>query len=196
MARTTPINVGTVANDGTGDALRVAMQTVNTNMLDTVSQSDTTAQALASDVDFATGKGVSFDGGDVLGDYEEGTWSPTFQNIGTGAYDRNTGSYTKIGDTVSCDFVIELSSMGTASGNIVIESLPFLPRSTDARAVCSVLGADFSVSKTGLIGFSGNGVSNIVINTGSGSTSALSILQHSDLGTGLLRVSITYKTSA
>ena len=54
----------------------------------------------------------------LLNDYEEGTWTPSFTNVNSGA---TGGTYTKIGRTVFCTAVLQAG--GTASLNIT--GLPF-----------------------------------------------------------------------
>jgi len=59
----------------------------------------------------------------TLDDYEEGTWTP---NVGgTATYSAsNYGLYTKIGNVVTCQFRIAISSIGTGSTN-QLRGLPF-----------------------------------------------------------------------
>lgn len=57
-----------------------------------------------------------------LEDYEEGTWTPAFVS-GTFSYGIRTGWYTKVGDLVTCGFLIIWSSK-SGSGTINI-TLPF-----------------------------------------------------------------------
>ncbi|MDB9879722.1 hypothetical protein OAC87_04075 [Pseudomonadales bacterium] len=57
-----------------------------------------------------------------LSDYEEGTWTPAFVS-GTFSYGIRTGWYTKVGDLVTCGFLIIWSSK-SGSGTINI-TLPF-----------------------------------------------------------------------
>ena len=54
-----------------------------------------------------------------LDDYEEGLWTPVFSNVGT-----SVGSYTKVGNMVTCWIRIETSATG-ASGNS-FGGLPFI----------------------------------------------------------------------
>lgn len=67
----------------------------------------------------------------TLDDYEEGTWTPvlTFSTPGdlTVAYSLRSGYYTKIGRLVSASFVVLASTFTytTASGNLVVNGLPF-----------------------------------------------------------------------
>lgn len=61
-------------------------------------------------------------------DYEEGTWTPylTFGGATTGiTYSTQKGYYKKVGNIVHVEFQIALSSKGTATGNALLNGLPF-----------------------------------------------------------------------
>lgn len=67
-----------------------------------------------------------------LDDYEEGTWTPTYEPetgaFGSITYDsRTTGYYTKIGRTVffQCHLETDTITTGTASGVLLVGNLPF-----------------------------------------------------------------------
>jgi hypothetical protein len=62
-----------------------------------------------------------------LDDYEEGTWTPTFEN-GTFTYSNQSGWYTKIGNLVTIGFMITWSSK-SGSGAVKV-ALPFANTST------------------------------------------------------------------
>jgi|13_taG_2_1085334.scaffolds.fasta_scaffold16211_1 hypothetical protein len=65
----------------------------------------------------------------TLDDYEEGTFTPTIlidgSTTGTTQDSGNQGAYTKIGNTVICDFTVGLTNKGSETGNITIGGLPF-----------------------------------------------------------------------
>jgi len=72
-------------------------------------------------IDFSAtpGTGIS----ELLNDYEEGTWTPSVG--GTATYNAaNNGSYTKIGNLVSCQFRLHITLIGTGSTS-TITGLPF-----------------------------------------------------------------------
>ena len=85
------------------------------------------------------GKGIDFSAtgqaagmtSEVLSDYEEGTWTPTFtaEVVGnlTVAYSTQLGHYTKVGRLVTVNFSIQTSTFthSTASGTARIGGLPF-----------------------------------------------------------------------
>lgn len=75
-----------------------------------------------------SGKGIDFSAtpgtgtSELLADYEEGTWTPTF-NLGTFTYTVQNGIYTKVGNLVSVTARIEWSAK--SGGDIGLINLPF-----------------------------------------------------------------------
>jgi len=88
---------------------------------------------------FLAGGGLTFNGdtaaANALDDYEEGTLVPTLSCTGgnTGiVYAAQVGRYVKIGNMVHVNLYLELSSKGSASGNVRISGagFPFTPINT------------------------------------------------------------------
>mgnify|MGYP003119025401 FL=1 len=80
----------------------------------------------------ASGKGVhlgvtSATASNLLEDYEEGTWTPTFnaQSNPTNSYSSQTGVYTKVGDLVTAHFNLAGSYTGGSGSFTFIGGLPF-----------------------------------------------------------------------
>ena len=74
-----------------------------------------------------------------LDDYEEGTWTPAVSGSGTAGtvtYGTQGGSYTKIGNKVTCWFSITNFTQSGASGNFTITVLPFTCITTSAVRGC------------------------------------------------------------
>ena len=71
----------------------------------------------------------------LLDDYEEGTWTPTYTTDGTGfgaiTHDIQDGKYTKIGRTVTLTCRLSTSSVthGSVSGSLSVSGAPFTPAS-------------------------------------------------------------------
>lgn len=103
------------------------------------------------------GKGIDFsataDGSgasnvsELLDDYEEGTFTPTFNttnsNVGTISYDSSNtrGEYVKIGRKVFITLVTRTTGIsGSAgTGDVILSGLPFAPDNTvSPRPVCSI----------------------------------------------------------
>ena len=129
----------------------------------------------------------------TLDDYEEGTWTPTLANIGTGTYSTNTGSYTKIGNRVYLTVVLDINTTGTASGDLQINGFPFTTVSAEPSR---------SVSGNLLCGsWSSNGTPNIVFMTNNSTSATIqdnqgnTVRTHANMGTGSFRFDISYQTA-
>jgi hypothetical protein len=79
-----------------------------------------------------SGQGIDFSAtpgtgtSELLADYEEGTWSPQYQTSGGSfTYSLQTGSYTKIGNTVYCNFRISTATVTAGTGQVLLAGLPF-----------------------------------------------------------------------
>lgn len=82
-----------------------------------------------------SGKGIDFSAtshaagmtSELLSDYEEGTWTPVLTDLTNNATMGATtyGRYTKIGRQVFLQGAVEVSSLGSVSGNIYISGVPF-----------------------------------------------------------------------
>ena len=90
-----------------------------------------------------SGSGITFpatqsasSNANTLDDYEEGTWTAVLGGSGgiSGqTYFFRTGKYTKIGNRVICDLIIKIQAVGTITGNLQIQGLPFTSDATGNR---------------------------------------------------------------
>ena len=93
---------------------------------------DITSSRFSTDGDgikMGAGLGIKFDAyasGNVLDDYEEGSFTPTL-NVGAGSitYASRLGEYTKVGRLVNCTIAFSLSAVSSPSGTAYISGLPF-----------------------------------------------------------------------
>jgi hypothetical protein len=77
-------------------------------------------------IDFAATAGTGTS--ELLADYEEGDWTPTFTGSTTDptvTYSVQVGRYTKVGRTVTVSCRINLSAATGGSGNLRVSGLPF-----------------------------------------------------------------------
>jgi hypothetical protein len=129
----------TAFNNITGYTASGATGTTSTNLVFSTSPSITTP-TFVGDVTLSTGnlvvsngKGIDFSAtpgtgtSELLADYEEGTWTPTFAFAGgsTGITGTFEGSYTKVGRLVTLIAQVTLTSKGSSTGAIAITNLPF-----------------------------------------------------------------------
>ena len=115
---------------------------------------------LSASAGIALGVGTASTASNVLNDYEEGTWTPVMAASGTNpsvGYAVQEGRYTKIGRQVIAPFRIQLNALtlGSASGNIQIQGLPFTSASTSSSnfpgSVYYVSNVNFNLSSFGTI---------------------------------------------
>jgi hypothetical protein len=131
-----------------------------------------------------------------LDDYEEGTWTPALTNIGTGTYSVQTGAYTKIGRLVTVRLHIDMATVGTGSGALII-SLPFAQNSSgDLYGVVSGVHAySWTTSRSGVNGLVNPDASNVNLYYGAASTAAAAVATHEDLGTGNILLGFSYEAA-
>jgi hypothetical protein len=97
----------------------------------------------------------------TLDDYEEGSWSPTYQGTsGSGVtYTTQSARYVKIGKHVHITGRLTVSGVGTASGNASIASLPFTIENVTSAGFTGTLHIGFwSNLATPLVYLAGIGI--------------------------------------
>jgi|DEB0MinimDraft_6_1074348.scaffolds.fasta_scaffold17929_3 hypothetical protein len=154
-----------------------------------------------------SGKGIDFSAtsdaagatSELLDDYEEGTFTPVIYyrdlsaNGGLGAdasfsissYTAQTGTYTKIGDTVRIKIRIKTNTLsgGDPTDEVRISGLPFVASSDIASYPATILSQDFSANPPkGAAIIGGDDI--IFLYRDASSTSSLTKLQVSDLSGG------------
>ncbi|HVY51258.1 MAG TPA: DUF2793 domain-containing protein [Devosia sp.] len=90
----------------------------------------------------------------TLDDYEEGTWTPAL-NFGTGStgitYSDQRGRYTKLGNLVTAQGQISLTSKGSSTGAAQIVGLPFASLNDSMFGSCAVGFASGFTSVVGAV---------------------------------------------
>jgi hypothetical protein len=115
--------------------------------------------ALGGQIKFPATQNASSDA-NTLDDYEEGTFTPVMAP-GSGSITSQTcyGKYTKIGNTVTVVISAAIGTVGSASGNMTISGLPFLPVwAGSGRPSVSFVREDSSTGY-GYMAITGNGQS-------------------------------------
>jgi len=70
--------------------------------------------------------GISFDAGQTITDYEEGTFTPIYDNVPAPTYQAQTGKYIKIGKIVHVTGTITCTGLDTSDGSaVIITGFPF-----------------------------------------------------------------------
>jgi len=128
---------------------------------------------------------------ELLSDYEEGTWTPTYAATGTGfttmTMDIRSATYTKIGRQVTVRAWIRTDNVNItgATGDLIISGLPFQSASGDNgwSAVSIGYGAGWA-SNTPLYGRVGTAQSYMFLCTRATLGSADTVVAFSDMTTG------------
>ena len=104
-------------------------------------------------IDFsATGNGSGTMSGELLADYEEGTWTPVVVT-GTPTYNGATGSYVKIGKIVHIRFYISSGAGGSIAipKGVVWEGLPYIPSGNVSGAIWETANPALAASDPGFV---------------------------------------------
>jgi len=146
------------------------------------------------------GAGIEFSayGGsnaNLLDDYEEGEWNPNLYgtgSAGTTTYTTRSGSYTKIGNLVTCNIYLNWSNQ-TGSGDMAISSFPFTRKSgTNYETVGTVVFSNWDYnSGEQTVGYMGDGT--ILYLRQCYDNEAWQGVQHDS--SGELMASVTYRTT-
>ena len=159
---------------------------------------------------FATNKtlelenGVSFDGGtNVLDEYEEGTWTPTLlgsTTAGSHTYSTQSGTYTRTGRVVICNFYISISTKdGTMAGDIRVGGLPFTSSAGSGHRTAAAFSYILQFAFNDMV--VGRVISNVTYarleDVTQGTTGTTLTITDADVGTTpSLQGTITYETTA
>jgi len=143
-----------------------------------------------SGIDFSATSGTGTS--ELFDDYEEGTWTPAYSTSGGGqsqTYSIQAGTYTKVGNLVTCHFRISISaSSNIGSGNVRITGLPFAANgSNNLRAPFSTFNVDYDGSAGTKMHFytSSAGVSFLqIIYTRDNTSWVIGSTTNFDIGTG------------
>ena len=162
-ATASAVNEITVANAATGANPVISATGSDTNIGITLTPKGTGNAVLTSgNLVVASGAGIDFSAdphapgmtSELLDDYEEGTWTPTYSSSGaTFPYSVQTGWYRKIGNLVTVGFTLSASASGTVTNSLSISGLPFASKNAANTYGCVATGyTTFTESVTGVVG--------------------------------------------
>jgi hypothetical protein len=139
------------------------------------------------------GRGINFSAdphsagmtSELLDDYEEGTWTPTLSdNSGNNATMNASasGSYTKVGRLVTCWCRVVTTSIGSMSGDIRINGLPF----TVANVLNNQAGGVVGLASNLALAVAGQ---NVVVSPSANTTRAVPNVWDATTGTTVMQAS-------
>jgi len=133
-----------------------------------------------------SGKGIDFSitshpagmTSELLADYEEGTWTPTYYgaagSAGSLAYAEQTGKYTKIGRQVTVTGTIILTNKGSWTGRVQIGGFPFTPTADQYSGQIELRNCTFTGNYVVMeIGRAASSFARFVIVSGSGANTQI-----------------------
>ena len=137
----------------------------------------------------------------LLDDYEEGEWTIGLEDASGNAMTLNAtyrkGFYTKIGHRVIISGYADVSSAGSASGNMRMTGLPFaVINNVAGYSALTAYPENMSLGTAGysVVGYTGVNASRIILGL-TDSTAGQTHLQASEIGTGNLIFSAVYVTN-
>jgi len=142
---------GVTSSSGQGLDFVIGRKSSNTTYSESFRITNTgNANIINGNLVFATaGTGIDFSAtanssgtmtSELLSDYEEGTWTPTFSATGASfTYNLQLGTYVKIGNTVFVTCMISPSSIAGASGvQLFVNGLPFAPKFVNSQNIFGI----------------------------------------------------------
>lgn len=132
-----------------GDATNIVAKSTNGNggylNYSGLSSTGTTTFSVTHNGKIYVADGIQLGGtgaANYLGDYEEGTWTPTV-NSGTITIETNSSKYIKVGNLVTVYTRIHSFSDNTSSNELILKTLPFTISTTNPEAnIGSAWGRD------------------------------------------------------
>jgi len=170
--------------------------------------SESSGNLLPSNASYGVYLGVnSATASNLLDDYEEGTWTPNVDGTTSIAYDNRVGRYTKIGDTVFVECLLQWNSASYSSPTAVftVTGLPFAAINIHYVGVPGAVttGASFNwnntegTSTSASIAAAATDSSTVVFNVGSsGENFSGSRIKNDNNGNGIVQIAMTYRTTA
>jgi hypothetical protein len=144
------------------------------------------------------GNGTTYAAANTLDDYEEGTWTPTWQGASGQSgqsYSTREASYTKIGRAVNIQCYMNISDRGNFTNGAKVAGLPFTVSPSNQAAVTFGYHSGFNLN-------SGNSLQGWVYSgdffylyQGNGSTDSIALVQSATDSGPTFHFSFTYFTS-
>jgi hypothetical protein len=166
----------------------------------TIGVGGATPSASGSGISFPATQSASSDA-NTLDDYEEGTWTPVLGGSGgtSGqAYSFQNARYTKVGNRVICNLIVKISTVGTITGNLEIQGLPFTSDATvnyQSSAPCTYFEA-MNTSQIFIGGFVNTNSTTIGLYKASSAITSITAMTESDLaGNSVLIIATSYVAS-
>ena len=177
IAWTTWSATNTAIGAGTGTSLALGGATLGSNALAVTGTAAISGAATAASINF---------GGSTLSTYAEGTFTPTvaFGGASVGiTYSQQIGRYTRVGNVVTVQMYIVLTSKGSSSGSATVSALPYTSNANGSQ-IYTGQGDSLNLFLAYVAGSS----TTVQLFT----TATVAITNTSFVGTDNLRITLTY----
>ena len=186
---------------GSSDGGEIRLETANTSNSMTEAVRIHNNQVMSASAGIALGVGTANTSSNVLDDYEEGEWTISLEDASGNAMTLNStyrkGFYTKIGHRVIVSGYADVSSVGSASGNMRLTGLPFaVINNVAGYSALTAYPENMNLTAGySIVGYTGINSSRIILGLTDTATGQ-SHLQASELTTGNIIFSAVYVTSS
>ena len=157
---------GVTTSTGTGANVLGTSPTITTPIVSTtMGVGGATPSGSGSGITFPATQSASSNA-NTLDDYEEGTFTPVASQTSsnpTVTYANQTGSYVKVGNTVTIHIRLGLSTLSGGSGNPQITGLPFASSASSDAGIMFMQAYNNNTSGRYLMGYIGTNVTKIEI---------------------------------
>lgn len=138
---------------------------------------------------------------ELLDDYEEGTFTPTYGGSASNptiTYGAQNGRYVKVGSLVQATVEISTNSVSGGSGSVTLNGLPFAALA-DRYVGCSFVGyAEGFTNRCPRSGYLGIGASSVTLTTDTSATTQVPMTPSNltnGVGQNYLIMTIVYRTA-
>ena len=153
-------------------------------------------------IDFsATADGAGTDTSELLDDYEEGTWTPTYRqgSNNPAAYATQYGYYTKVGGVVHASGYLTVNGLASMSGNLVISGLPYTIQNLTSNFSSVNVGyyenLNLPTANTTVMGYSNANTVDLNLRIGNGTASSAAMTAAQLSANGGMIFAVTYRAA-
>jgi len=153
-------------------------------------------------IDFsATGDGAGTDSSELLDDYEEGAWTPTYRqgSNNPAAYATQYGYYTKVGGVVHASGYLTVNGLASMSGTLVISGLPYTIQNLTSGFSSVNIGyyenLNLPTDNTSVMGYADANTVDLNLRIGNNTASSASMTAAQLSANGGMIFSVTYRAA-
>jgi len=153
-------------------------------------------------IDFAaTSDGAGTDSSELLDDYEEGAWTPTYRqgSNNPAAYATQYGYYTKVGGVVHASGYLTVNGLASMSGTLVISGLPYTIQNLTSGFSSVNIGyyenLNLPTDNTSVMGYADANTVDLNLRIGNNTASSASMTAAQLSADGGMIFSVTYRAA-